>query len=162
MHDEAEHVEATDWPQILALYELLERMAPNPVVTLNRTVAVAMVHGPAAGLDLLATLASDSRMANHHRLLATRAHLLELAGRPAAAAETYRAAARRATSLPERRHLTDRATRLTAAGPHSTRQPCSKPGNGSSGPGQGAVADQRAVGERDGDRGGEQPVDEVR
>jgi predicted RNA polymerase sigma factor len=84
------------------------------MVTLNRTVAVAMVHGPAAGLDLLDTLASDSRMADHHRLLATRAHLLDLAGQPAAAAAAYRAAAERATSLPERRHLTGRAARLTA------------------------------------------------
>ncbi|HEU4423627.1 MAG TPA: DUF6596 domain-containing protein, partial [Pilimelia sp.] len=112
VHDEAEHLDATDWPQILALYELLERVAPNPMVTLNRAVAVAMVHGPAAGLDLLEALASDSRMAGHHRLLATRAHLLELAGRHAAAAAGYRDAARRATSLPERRHLTARAMRL--------------------------------------------------
>src|SRR5690606_9894651 len=79
-HAEAEHIDDTDWPQILALYELLEKVAPNPVVTLNRAVAVAMVHGPAAGLELVATLESDRRLARHHRLLATRAHLLELAG----------------------------------------------------------------------------------
>jgi RNA polymerase sigma factor (sigma-70 family) len=112
IHDEAEHMDATDWPQILALYELLEQLAPGPMVTLNRAVAVAMVHGPSAGLVLLAALESDIRMARHHRLLATRAHLLELAGEPAAAAADYREAARRATSLPERRHLTTRATRL--------------------------------------------------
>jgi len=81
-------------------------------VTLNRAVAVAMVHGPAAGLDLLAALESDNRMARHHRLLATRAHLLELAGQPEAAAASYRAAARHAASLPERRYLTSRAARL--------------------------------------------------
>ncbi len=81
-------------------------------MTLNRAVAVAMVHGPAAGLDLLAALESDNRMARHHRLLATRAHLLELAGQPEAAAASYRAAARHATSLPERRYLTSRAARL--------------------------------------------------
>jgi RNA polymerase sigma factor (sigma-70 family) len=113
VHDEAEELAATDWPQVLALYELLEQVAPGPAVTLNRAVAVAMVHGPAAGLDLLATLASDQRMANHHRLLATRAHLLEQAGDRTGAAASYRAAASRTASLPERRHLTARAARLS-------------------------------------------------
>jgi RNA polymerase sigma factor (sigma-70 family) len=112
VHDEAEHMDATDWPQILALYELLEQLAPGPMVTLNRAVAVAMVHGPSAGLLLLAALESDQRMARHHRLLATRAHLRELAGEHTAAAADYREAARRATSLPERRHLTACAMRL--------------------------------------------------
>jgi RNA polymerase sigma factor (sigma-70 family) len=111
VHDEAEHVDATDWPQILGLYDLLEQMSPNPMVSLNRAVAVAMVRGPAAGLELIAALESDNRMARHHRLLATRAHLLELAGEHAAAADCYRAAARRTTSLPEQRHLTARAAR---------------------------------------------------
>ncbi|MEW2575655.1 RNA polymerase sigma factor [Streptomyces syringium] len=113
VHDEAGHVDATDWPQILALYELLEHIAPNPMVTLNRSVAVAMVHGPSAGLDLLETLTSDKRMARHHRLLATRAHLLEMLGRQEEAVDAYREAARRATSAPERRHLTTRAARLS-------------------------------------------------
>ncbi|MFC8828443.1 RNA polymerase sigma factor [Streptomyces sp. NPDC057137] len=112
VHDEADHTDATDWPQILMLYDLLERYGPNPMVTLNRAVAVAMVHGPSAGLDLLATLESDKRLAHHHRLLATRAHLLELLGERAAAATAYREAARRTTSTPERRHLTERAQRL--------------------------------------------------
>ncbi|MFF9147001.1 RNA polymerase sigma factor [Streptomyces sp. NPDC014861] len=112
VHDEAEAAGATDWPQILALYELLERTGANPMVTLNRAVAVAMVEGPGAGLALLDTLAADKRMARHHRLLATRAHLLELSGDPAAAAVAYREAARRTTSAPERRHLTERARRL--------------------------------------------------
>ncbi|MEU2516425.1 RNA polymerase sigma factor [Streptomyces syringium] len=115
VHDEAGHVDATDWPQILALYELLEHLAPNPMVTLNRSVAVAMVHGPAAGLDLLEALGTDKRMARHHRLLATRAHLLEMLGRHEAAADAYREAARRAVSTPERRHLTARAARLLPA-----------------------------------------------
>jgi predicted RNA polymerase sigma factor len=113
VHDEAETMDATDWPQILALYNLLEQVSPGPVTTLNRAVAVAMVHGPAAGLDLLATLESDQRMAAHHRLLATRGRLLELAGDRAAAAASYRDAARRATSLPERRHLSSEAARLS-------------------------------------------------
>ncbi|MFJ8658116.1 RNA polymerase sigma factor [Streptomyces sp. NPDC093795] len=112
VHDEAESAEATDWPQILALYELLERTGPNPMITLNRAVAVAMVHGPAAGLALLDELAEDRRTARHHRLLATRAHLLELLGDTEPAAEAYREAARRTTSAPERRHLTERARRL--------------------------------------------------
>ncbi|MFJ4611331.1 RNA polymerase sigma factor [Streptomyces griseus] len=116
VHDEAEQVASTDWPQILALYELLEQAAPNPVVTLNRAVALAMVHGPSAGLDLLATLQSDHRMAHHHRLPATRAHLLELLGEHRAAADCYRDAARLTTSAPERRHLLSRATRLEARG----------------------------------------------
>ncbi|MFF5210590.1 RNA polymerase sigma factor [Streptosporangium sp. NPDC000396] len=112
VHDEADHVDATDWPQILALYELLEQIAPNPMVTLNRVVAVAMVYGPATGLGLLATLESDKHMARHHRLFATRGHLLELLGELDAAADAYRDAARRTISAPERRHLTFRAARL--------------------------------------------------
>ncbi|MFB7607925.1 RNA polymerase sigma factor [Streptomyces gardneri] len=112
VHDEAESAAATDWPQILALYELLERTADNPVITLNRAVAVAMVHGPEAGLELLAGLAEDKRLAHHHRLLATRAHLLELLGDAENAAAAYREAARHTTSAPERRHLTERARRL--------------------------------------------------
>jgi RNA polymerase sigma factor (sigma-70 family) len=113
VHDEASDVDSTDWPQILALYELLEKVAPGPAVTLNRAVAVAMVHGPAAGLDLLRTLESDQRMANHHRLLATRAHLLAEAGDRAGAAASYRAAASRTASLPERRYLSARAAELS-------------------------------------------------
>ncbi|KAA2267090.1 sigma-70 family RNA polymerase sigma factor [Solihabitans fulvus] len=116
VHDEAEDVDSTDWPQILALYGLLETLAPNPMVTLNRAVAVAMVRGPAEGLALLAGLESDGRMARHHRLLATRAHLLELSGEVAAAVASYRDAAQRATSGPERRHLAARAARLGGEG----------------------------------------------
>jgi RNA polymerase sigma factor (sigma-70 family) len=112
VHDEAPSADDTDWPQILALYELLERIAPNPMVTLNHAVAVAMVRGPRAGLDLLATLEGDDRMAAHHRLEAVRAHLLEMAGDTVAARATYRAAARRTTSLPEQRYLENRASRL--------------------------------------------------
>jgi RNA polymerase sigma factor (sigma-70 family) len=112
VHDEAARAEDTDWPQILALYELLERVRPNPVVTLNHAVAVAMVHGPRTGLDLLATLDADDRLAAQHRLEAVRAHLLEMAGDTAAAADRYRSAARRTTSLPEQRYLETRAARL--------------------------------------------------
>jgi RNA polymerase sigma factor (sigma-70 family) len=115
VHDEAPGDEDTDWPQILALYELLDHLAPSPIVTLNRTVAVAMVRGPHAGLDVLAGLESDDRMAGNHRLDAVRAHLLEMAGDAAAARAGYRAAARRTTSVPEQRYLEARANRLTEA-----------------------------------------------
>jgi RNA polymerase sigma factor (sigma-70 family) len=115
VHDEAERAEDTDWRQILALYGLLERMeGGNPMVALNRAVATAMVHGPMAGLARLDTLATDERMAGHHRLDAVRAHLLEMAGEPARAAEHYRAAARRTTSTPEQRYLLAAAERASA------------------------------------------------
>ena len=112
VHDEAESVAATDWPQILGLYELLEQLAPGPMVSLNRAVAVAMVAGPAAGLDLIRELESDRRLAGHHRLHAARAHLLEMSGAIPEAVAGYREAARRTTSLPERRYLAGRAARL--------------------------------------------------
>ena len=112
VHDEAARADDTDWRQILVLYELLAQVAPSPVVTLNHAVALAMVRGPQAGLELLATLDSDGRMAGTHRLEAVRAHLLELAGDTAAARERYRAAARHTTSLPEQRYLEGRAARL--------------------------------------------------
>ncbi len=115
VHDEAATMADTDWPQILSLYELLELLAPNPFTTLNRAVAVAMVHGPEAGLRVLSELAADKRMAQYHRLLATRAHLEELAGDRKAAAADYLEAARRATSLPERRYLAVQAARLGSA-----------------------------------------------
>ncbi|SFD35445.1 RNA polymerase sigma factor [Streptomyces aidingensis] len=112
VHDEAERAEDTDWPQILALYEMLERIAPSPVVTLNRAVALAMVAGPRAGLELLEKVAGDERLAGQHRLDAVRAHLLERAGEVSAAREAYRRAAAATRSLPERRHLHERAARL--------------------------------------------------
>ncbi len=115
VHAEAPRAQDTDWPQILALYELLDRISPNPVVTLNQAIAVAMVKGPRAGLDLLATLDADDRMAGHHRLDAVRAHLLEMAGDRQAARGHYQRAARRTTSLPEQRYLEARAARLAEA-----------------------------------------------
>jgi predicted RNA polymerase sigma factor len=111
-HDEAARVEDTDWPQILALYGLLKRMSDNPMLTLNQAVAVAMVHGPEAGLELLETLDSDPRIAAHHRLAAVRAQLYEKAGDPAAAVESYQAAAALTSSVPERDYLLLKAARL--------------------------------------------------
>ncbi len=121
LHDEAPSVEATDWAQILALYGVLERMSDNPMVSLNRAVAAAMVHGPAAGLALLQALDGDARVRGHHRLDAVRAHLLERAGDAARAAAHYRAAAARTTSVPERDYLTMKAARL--ATPAAERAP---------------------------------------
>ncbi|MFJ1767825.1 RNA polymerase sigma factor [Amycolatopsis sp. NPDC088138] len=112
VHDEAPTAEATDWRQILALYTVLEKVAPNPAVTLNRAVAVAEVHGPAAGLALLEAVSADDRIAASHHLVSVRAHLLELAGDHDAARAGYHEAARRTTSEPERRHLLTRAARL--------------------------------------------------
>ena len=112
VHDEAESADATDWPQILALYGLLEQMTGNPIVMLNRAVAAAMVDGPAAGLELLEAL--DERLAGHHRLDAVRAHLLEMEGNREPAIASYRTAAGRTTSVAERDYLLTRAARLTA------------------------------------------------
>jgi len=114
VHDEAATAEDTDWPQILALYGLLERMTGNPMVALNRAVAAAMVDGPAAGLALLAGM--DGRLAGHHRIDAARAHLLEMAGDVNGAIAHFRAAAGRTTSLAERTYLATKAARLGAIG----------------------------------------------
>ena len=115
VHDEAPSTEDTDWKQVVALYNLLEGMTNNPMVRLNRAVAVAMVDGPAAGLAVLAALDDDERVARHHRLDAVRAHLLERDGDLGGAARHYRAAAERTTSEPERRYLETRAAALSAS-----------------------------------------------
>ncbi|WP_308283303.1 RNA polymerase sigma factor [Pseudonocardia nigra] len=116
VHAEATRAEDTDWKQIVGLYGLLEQMSHNPMVTVNRAVAVAMAYGPAAGLTLLARVAADGRLAGHHRLDAVRAHLLEMTGDHAGAAEHYRIAARRTDSLPEQRYLLARADRADRDG----------------------------------------------
>ncbi|HZO64746.1 MAG TPA: sigma-70 family RNA polymerase sigma factor [Kribbellaceae bacterium] len=112
VHDEAPSANATDWPQIAALYELLLQLSDNPMVSLNHAVAVAMTDGPQAGLDRLVELEKDERIGDDHRLHAVRAHLLEMAGDRAAARESYELAARRATSIPVQRYLNGRANRL--------------------------------------------------
>ena len=116
VHAEAATADATDWPQILGLYELLRRIAASPVVALNHAIAVAMVHGAPAGLARLDELASDLRLASSHRLDAVRAHLLEMAGDDAEAIERYRAAARMTRSTPEQRYLRARAAALFTLG----------------------------------------------
>ena len=112
VHDEAAHAADTDWPQILALYSVLRRMSDNPMVTLNHAIAVAMVHGATAALELLTALDSDDRIASHYRLDAVRGHLFEMAGDHERAIAHYRAAATRTTSIPERNFLTTQAARL--------------------------------------------------
>jgi RNA polymerase sigma factor (sigma-70 family) len=114
VHDEAAQAEDTDWRQILALYDLLRRMSGNPMVALNHAVAAAMVHGPSQGLELLDVLQADGRLADHHRLDAVRAHLLELTGDRDQAARYYRAAAGKTGSLPERNYLLTQAARLSS------------------------------------------------
>ena len=113
IHDRAPTAADTDWSQILALYDLLERMTGNPVVTLNRAVAAAMADGPVSGLEILDGI--DGSLVERHRLDAVRAYLLELAGDRDAARDHYLAAARRTTSLPEQRYLSAQAARLADA-----------------------------------------------
>ena len=120
VHDEAPSPEETDWRQILGLYDLLQVMAPGPMVTLNRIVAVAMVHGPQAGLEQLASAEADPALAGHHRVHAVRAHLHDLAGDREAARTHYDLAARRTLSIPERQYLERQASRL-AKGPSQDR-----------------------------------------
>jgi RNA polymerase sigma factor (sigma-70 family) len=115
IHDEAANVEDTDWPQIFALYGLLEGMSDNPVVSLSRAIAGAMVHGPLAGLEMLQKLDNDARIAGHYRLDAVRGHLFEMAGDQERALTHYRAAAQRTMSIPERNYLDTKAARVAAA-----------------------------------------------
>ena len=112
VHDEAARAEDTDWPQILALYGLLKGMSDNPMVILNHAIAAAMVHGPQEGLRLLDALQTDRRIAEHYRMDAVRAHLLEMAGDSVAAATFYRVAAGKTVNEPERNYLLMQAARL--------------------------------------------------
>ncbi len=122
VHDQAARVEDTDWPAILALYGQLEQISGNPMVSLNRAVAVAMVQGPAAALDFLKTLDDDPRIAGHYRLDAVRAHLYERAGDRERALGHYRTAAERTASVPERDFLMMKAARLAAEPPQKPRE----------------------------------------
>jgi RNA polymerase sigma factor (sigma-70 family) len=113
LHDEAPSAEATDWMQILVLYDLLARVAPGPMVTLNRIVALSMVDGPEAGLRALDAVADDPALRGHHRVDAIRGHLLERIGEATAAVAAYERAAERTLSRPEQRYLRAKAGRLT-------------------------------------------------
>jgi RNA polymerase sigma factor (sigma-70 family) len=115
VHDEAARPDETDWPQILALYELLQHVAPSPMVTLNHAIAVAMVHGPERGLERLRALDSDERLAGHYRLDAVRGHLFERLGDIERAIQHYRTAATKTTSVPEQNYLMTRAAHLEEA-----------------------------------------------
>ena len=113
VHDQAARQEDTNWAEILALYELLERITQNPMVSLNRAVAVAMVNGPATGLEMLDGVAE--RLGDHHRVHSVRGHLYEMAGDREAAVDEFRAAAAGTVSVPERDYLVAQAARLAAA-----------------------------------------------
>ena len=126
LHDQASRAEQTDWPQILGLYGLLESITPNPVVTLNKAVAVAMVYGPAAGLELVDT--AQPRLSGHYRVDAVRAYMFELMGDTSRAARHYAAAASRTTNLIERRYLLRQAARLSS---DLLSAPRARPGLGS-------------------------------
>lgn len=117
VHAEAASDAETDWHQIAILYGMLERRSANPVVTLNRAVAVGFAHGPGAGLAVLDSVADDVRLRRTHRLDAVRAHLLERLDEHASAREHYRRAARAARNQCEKRYLEERAADLTAAEP---------------------------------------------
>lgn len=112
LHDEAPSPGETDWPQIVSLYELLEQLAPSPVVSLNHAVAVAMMSGPEAGLARIAGIESSGELKGNHRLDAVRAHLLEMSGDFSGAIASYRLAAQRTQSLPEQGYLESRAARI--------------------------------------------------
>ncbi|MFE6649044.1 RNA polymerase sigma factor [Nocardioides sp. NPDC057772] len=121
LHNRAPSAEETDWLQITALYGLLERVAPGPIVTLNKAVAVGYADGPGPALALLDDLLrdcarhGDAGFADHPRVSAVRAHLLELAGDLDGAAAAYELASARATNLAERRFLTSKAAALRDA-----------------------------------------------
>ncbi|MFZ0732746.1 MAG: sigma-70 family RNA polymerase sigma factor [Candidatus Sulfotelmatobacter sp.] len=110
VHDEAARAEDIDWPQILALYELLKRVSPGPMVMLNHAIAAAMVHGPSKGLELLKPL--DAQLSGYYRLDAVRGHLYEMVGDHESAIRHYRIAASRTTSIPEQNYLMTQAARL--------------------------------------------------
>ncbi|WP_433634427.1 RNA polymerase sigma factor [Nocardia sp. CA-120079] len=113
LHDEAQTYEATDWPQIMLLYERLLALVDNPIIALNRAVAAAMARGPLAGLRLVDELADGGKLAGDHRLAAVRAHLLESMGDRAGAREAYLLAAQQTMSIPQQRYLHTRAARLS-------------------------------------------------
>ncbi len=112
VHDEATTASDTDWEEILGLYDLLDRLQPGPMVTLNRIVAVAQVDGPMLALALLAGAESAPGLVGHYRVDVVRAHLLEQAGDREAACEAFRSAARSTLSIPEQRYLEQQAARL--------------------------------------------------
>jgi predicted RNA polymerase sigma factor len=112
VHDQAASTDTTDWQEILALYGLLEQLSDNPMVSLNRAIAAAMVNGPAKGLEMLQVLDEDPRLSGHYRLDAVRGHFFEMAGNYDRAIAHFRAAAQRTASIPERNYLTTKAARL--------------------------------------------------
>ena len=117
VHDRADRAEDTDWRRIVELYTALDAIASNPMVRLNRAIAVAMVEGPERGLELVNALAVGGTLEGHYRLDAVRAHFYEMSGDDARAIEAFRAAARRTASTPERDYLEMKAARLASKQP---------------------------------------------
>jgi len=113
-HDGARRAEDTDWRQIAGLYTALEAIAKNPMIQLNRAVAVAMVEGPARGLELVDALDVDGGLKGHYRLDAVRGHFYEMAGDVTRAIESFRLAALRTASTPERDYLQMKAAKLAS------------------------------------------------
>ena len=117
VHDEASSAAETDWTEILDLYGVLQGMSDNPMVALNHAIALAMVHGPAAGIERLDAIAADPRLEGHHRVDAVRAHLLERAGDREGAIVLFLRSAERTASTAERTYLLTHAARLREAAP---------------------------------------------
>ncbi|WP_433265175.1 RNA polymerase sigma factor [Micromonospora vinacea] len=113
LHDEAADVASTDWPQVVALYDVLFGLVPSPIVALNRAAAVAMRDGPAAGLALLDELADEPRLRGHHPYPAARAELLRRLGRYDEAAAAYRSALTLVGTEPERAYLLSQLRAVT-------------------------------------------------
>ena len=116
LHCEADRAEDTDWPQIVRLYDVLERLQPSPIVSLNRAVAVAMVEGPQAALALIDKLAATGELDGYHLLHATRADLLRRLGMSAEAAASYERALALVSNKSERRFLEGRLREMQALG----------------------------------------------
>jgi RNA polymerase sigma-70 factor (ECF subfamily) len=117
LHNEAADVATTDWPQIVALYDVLLALVPSPIVALNRAAAIAMRDGPQAGLALLDNLADEPQLRGYHPYLAARADLLHRLGRHAEAAAVYRKAVALAGTEPERAFLYRRLDIIEHTGP---------------------------------------------
>jgi len=116
VHCRAARAEDTDWAQIVRLYDLLERVQPSPIVSLNRAVAVAMASGPGAGLEIIDRLAVNNDLDSYHLLHAARADLLRRLGSAAEAAKSYRRALELATNDSERRFLARRLREVGGGG----------------------------------------------
>jgi RNA polymerase sigma-70 factor (ECF subfamily) len=116
VHCQAARPPDTDWSQIVRIYDLLERIQPSPIVSLNRAVAVAMANGPSAGLAIIETLSESGDLENYHLFHAARADMLRRIGSAKEASASYRRALEMATNESERRFLERRLSEVAGAG----------------------------------------------